>query len=66
MVFQNLVAAEVTRLKLKKIWSLLTSAATVLKIPPFSMPLPGVLAALRLGVEFQCAVPATAWQLRGL
>jgi hypothetical protein len=29
-LFQNLVAAEVTRLKLKKIWSLLTSAATVL------------------------------------
>ena len=29
--FQNSVAAEVTRLKLKKIWSLLTSAATVSK-----------------------------------
>jgi len=31
-LFQNFVAAEVTRLKLKSIWSLLTSAATVLKL----------------------------------
>jgi hypothetical protein len=30
--FQNSVAAEIKRLKLKKIWSLLTSAATVLKL----------------------------------
>jgi hypothetical protein len=36
-LFQNLVAAEVTRLKLKKIWSLLTSAATVLKLAQLSL-----------------------------
>jgi hypothetical protein len=36
-LFQNLVAAEVTRLNLKKIWSLLTSAATVLKLAQHSL-----------------------------